>query len=130
MAHTNPSYRDREAIAPYNFVPLPAEARSARQPPSHDAFHAQEDGRPVYTGHFTCTLTTETPCFIRGPISARDLAEGKEAKNAPAFFSLDGGRSPRIPGSSLRGLFRNLVEIISGSRIPALSAQPPAYRAD
>jgi len=129
MAHTNPSYRDREAIAPYNFVPLPAKARSAQRPPSYDAFHAQEDGHPVYTGYFTCALTTETPCFIRGPISARDLAEGKEAKNAPAFFSLDGGRSPLIPGSSLRGLFRSLVEIISGSRIPALSAQPPVYRA-
>ncbi|MGQ9889928.1 MAG: TIGR03986 family type III CRISPR-associated RAMP protein [Aggregatilineales bacterium] len=129
MAHTNPSYRDREALAPYNFVPLPAKPRTARPPLSHDAFHIQEDGRPIYTGYFTCLLVTETPCFIRGPISARDLAEGRESKNNPQFFSLDGGHTPRIPGSSLRGLFRNLVEVISGARIPSLSDQAAVYRA-
>lgn len=129
MAHKNPSYRDREAVAPYNFVPLPAKPRIAPPPLSHDRYYAQDGDRPVYSGWFDCALTTETPCFIRGPIPAQDAAEGKESKNRPDIFSLDNGKTPRIPGSSLRGLFRNLIEIIGNARLNFVADRRLVYRA-
>lgn len=129
IVHRNPTRADRTAFAPYNFVPLPESPRIADAPLRHDRYYTEDNGRPVYSGWFDCTLTTQTPCFIRGPISARESAEGKDAKNKPEFFSLDGGRTPRIPGSSLRGLFRTLVEIIGNARLNFVTDRRPVYRA-
>jgi CRISPR-associated protein (TIGR03986 family) len=128
MTHKNPQQPERIALAPYNFVPLPPEPRIAEQPLPHDRYHLQLDNAPVYSGWFECILTTETPCFIRGPVSARNLAQGKEAKEDPAFFSLD-GQTPRIPASSLRGLFRTLVEIGANARLGAITDQRLVFRA-
>ncbi|MFC1466951.1 MAG: TIGR03986 family CRISPR-associated RAMP protein [Candidatus Brachytrichaceae bacterium NZ_4S206] len=130
--HKNPTQRERVALAPYNFVPLPDKPRVAPPPLPHDRYYTSDPDapkQPVYSGWFECTLTTETPCFIRGPLAAQDLAAGKEAKNKPDFFSLDGGKTPRIPGSSLRGLFRNLIEIISNARLNFVTDRKLVYRA-
>ncbi|MCS7055070.1 MAG: TIGR03986 family CRISPR-associated RAMP protein [Thermoflexales bacterium] len=127
--HNNPTRPDRTAFAPYNFVPLPAQPRIADRPLPHDRYYVQESGRPVYSGWFECTLTTETPFYIRGPLPAQEIAAGKEAKNKPDFFSLDGGKTPRIPGSSLRGLFRNLIEIIGNARLNFVTDRRLVYRA-
>ncbi len=129
MAHVNPKYRDREAMAPYNFVPLADKPLVAKDPLPHDRFAADDGSEAVYTGEFHCELTTETPCFVRGPLSAVESGDGQDAKNKPEFFSIDGGKTPRIPGSSLRGLFRGLVEIVSGSRIGDVSKRKLVYRA-
>lgn len=130
MKHRNPSYRDREAIAPYNFVSLPAQPIQAKKPLDHDIYaHRDDDGAEVYSGSFECALTTASPIYIRGMLTESDFAAEKEAKEDPAFFSLDGGTTPRIPGSSLRGLFRALIEIAAGARMHGVGAARPVYRA-
>lgn len=136
MTHNNPNYKDREAIAPYNFVSLPTHRHLPKTPLlNHDRFYDQDDaGSKVYSGQFDCQLTTETPIFIRGMVSAAnfekvDIEKDKEFKNAPDFFSLDNNQNPTIPGSSLRGLFRSLVEIITNSRPAAITDQRAVFRA-
>lgn len=98
--------------------------------PSHDALIA---GR--YSGYFDVTLTTLTPLFIRGPIPldeferqerGADIKDKQErqtpfiqhVKNRPEFFYVDPEtKRPVIPGSSLRGMLRSLVEIIAYSKV-------------
>ena len=125
MTHINPKYRDRAAIAPYNFVPLAQTPAIAHKPLLlHDRYFAKaDDGVTVYSGSFTCELTTETPIYIRGMLSDEDFAAGKESKNKPDFFSVDAGKTPCIPGSSLRGLFRHMVEMVANARL-----HPPVER--
>jgi CRISPR-associated protein (TIGR03986 family) len=127
--HKNPKQPDRIALAPYNFVSLPPGGpRIAEKPLSHDRYYLQSDDPAAYSGWFECTLTTETPCFIRGPVPLEDYMGGKDAKDKPEFFSLD-GQAPRIPGSSLRGLFRTLIEIGANARIGAITDQRLVFRA-
>ncbi|SHF27126.1 CRISPR-associated protein [Thermoanaerobacter uzonensis DSM 18761] len=83
------------AKAPYNFIPLNECVVKAQDIPEFNKFH---DDR--YSGYIDITITTKTPIYIR-----RDKEESD-------FFSMKSG-SPIIPGSSLRGMIRNLVEIVS-----------------
>jgi CRISPR-associated protein (TIGR03986 family) len=83
----------------------------------------------VYSGSFVCELTTETPFFIRGMLSSTEFSSGKDSKNKPEFFSIDAGKSPRIPGSSLRGLFRHMLEIVANARLHSVSDQNAVFRA-
>lgn len=110
--HKNPS-PEHQALAPYNFVPLPEKVLRAT-PVDLDAYHA---GR--HTGWFDCVLTTETPLYVRcGLLPEQD----EQDKNRPDFFFTDPTtREPVIPGSSLRGMLRALVEIISYSKVQPVS---------
>ncbi len=134
VQHKNPTQSNRTALAPYNFVPLPPTPRTInleelqkRLP--HDRFVLEHNGAPVYSGWFEGAVTTETPCFIRGPYRDTDNPELKSTRDRPNFFSLDGGKTPRIPGSSLRGLFRSLVEIIGNARLNFVTDRRLVYRA-
>ena len=125
--HTNPTKASRIARAPYNFVPLPERivTVSRRELPRHDRY---EPG--TYTGWFDCELETCSPTYTRGmmtpeqfekynPETESELSDEEQAKlkaSRAAFYSASeekvGGRAvPMIPGSSLRGLIRSLVEI-------------------
>lgn len=130
MTHKNPSYKDRAALAPYNFVSLPPKPHTVSGALPHDRYLTRDDeGHEIYSGCFECELTTETPFFIRGMLSTTDFAAGKEAKNRPGFFSIDDSKTPRIPGSSLRGLFRSMVEIVVSARLHAVTDQRAVFRA-
>lgn len=129
VKHTNPTRSERTARAPYNFVPLPATVRIAPPPLSHDRFWLDDAGQAVYSGWFDCTLTTETPCFIRGLMKVGDDPASEATRNRPDFFSVDGGKTPRIPASSLRGLFRMMTEIVSNSRFGFVTDRKLVYRA-
>lgn len=146
--HHNPT-RQYAARAPYNFVPLPdvviKAVESAEELPDHDRY---ADGR--YTGHFEVTLTTKTPLYIRGGLSTKkpndntlsefEQAEAEKAGNAPSdfrramknkpdFFATHDPNQPVIPGSSLRGMLRSLVEIITYSKMQWVTDRPVIYRA-
>ena len=135
--HINPD-QNHAARAPYNFVPLPDRVvqavTSADELPNHDCYM---DGR--HTGFFTVTLRTKTPLYIRGGLSTArsrgtdELSEFEQAeaeksgpppqdfrqamKNKPDFFATIDPDQPVIPGSSLRGMLRSLVEIITYSKV-------------
>ena len=53
--HTNPTYNDREALAPYNFVRLPDAVRTLPEAalPRHDVIDPAR-----HSGLFECELTT------------------------------------------------------------------------
>lgn len=119
---TNRDQTAARAHAPYNFVPLPDRVVAAEPVPDHDRYH-----RDRHTGHFDVTLTTETPLYIRGMLTEAEAAAKEQHKDKADFFQL-GGR-PIIPGSSLRGMIRSLVEIITFSTIQPVSDRLLIYRA-
>jgi CRISPR-associated protein (TIGR03986 family) len=137
--HKDPGYEDRIAVAPYNFVPLPPRAITdsapkgpggpvVRRPLSHDRYWDKDElGEPVYSGQFECELTTDTLLYIRGVLSEDDARKGKDVKETPEPYAIAG--RPGIPGSSLRGMFRELVEIASFSKMSEVTSQKQVYRA-
>lgn len=128
--HQNPSPPDRIASAPYNFVPLPevvvTAVESASELPDHDRYYPDR-----YTGYFEVTLTTMSPVYVRCPLTRQefDLDEQNKdrngrpidkqtrytdrIKNTPDFFYTRDRNQPVIPGSSLRGMLRSVLEIVS-----------------
>ena len=116
----------RRAIAPYNFVELPDTVVNAEDLPSGNRYHSER-----HTGRIECTLTTESPLYTRCGWHPDDFAEhGEKAfqelpdemKNKRAsFFINPKTKKPTIPGSSIRGMLRTLVEIMSFSKIDRVS---------
>ncbi len=128
--HKNPQQPDRIASAPYNFVPLPEKiipaASSAQELPDHDEYD-----RERLSGYFAVTLTTRSPFYIRGPLPLKDFLrqeQDTQVKNKPEFFHTGDERMPVIPGSSLRGRLRALLEIVSYSKIQWVSEKQLFFR--
>lgn len=99
---------DDDFPSPYNFVPL---AEQVVQPGwgravSHDI--PFEDG---ISGHLEIEIEALTPIICRG--SAK--TDGRE--DAPGEFFRDARGNPAIPGTSLRGMLRSVVEIAAFARM-------------
>jgi CRISPR-associated protein (TIGR03986 family) len=131
--HQNPS-QNRAASAPYNFVPLPevvvTAVDNADDLPSHDRHYADH-----HTGHFEVTLTTKSPLYVRCPFTRDEFdldEQGKDRsghevnnqtpyadriRNTPHFFYRRNPNEPVIPGSSLRGMIRSVLEIASYGKV-------------
>ncbi len=128
--HQNPG-SEHTASAPYNFVPLPEkiipDVSDASELPDHDRYYPEPN---YHSGYFDVTLTTVSPLYIRGPIAAKDLPrqEEKEVKDNPAFFYSGDEARPVIPGSSLRGMLRSLLEIVSYSKMQWVSEKQLFFR--
>ena len=96
-------YVQHPAYAPYNFIPLNRKDEVVRvdidkkNRPYGLTFDAYHTG--YYTGWIDIQIETITPIFIRG---IKELSD---------FFAPSG--KPAIPGSSLRGMVRQMVEIVS-----------------
>ncbi|MGC8779807.1 MAG: TIGR03986 family type III CRISPR-associated RAMP protein [Anaerolineae bacterium] len=139
--HTNPTQprRDREgrlfwAHAPYNFVPLPERMVPAQGLPDLDSY-----GDGLLTGRIECELETCSPLYVRGmmtPDDYRDFGEkdsealtDEEKRRRALFYStqagdVEGHPAPAIPGSSLRGMVRALVEIAGFGRVRWVGKEP------
>ncbi len=95
------------AKAPYNFIPLndkvvESEYRKWEKIPG---FKNYDDDK--LTGYINLKIETKTPVYIRDMKEIND----KEDYQPTSFFFKD--NEFRIPGSSLRGLTRTMVEILS-----------------
>jgi CRISPR-associated protein (TIGR03986 family) len=140
LQHSNPSQPRRDkgnriwARAPYNFVPLPDKMVIAQPPLSHDKYH--EEG---LTGWIDCELETCSPTYIRGLMTELQyktsgkkkpdaLMVEEKLERAPFFATgderIEGYLTPVIPGSSLRGMIRALVEIAGYGRMRWVGAEP------
>ena len=102
------------ATAPYNFVPLNSTVISDNNPSVITGIHDRYDSLERLTGYIECKLETLTPIYIRNGLTEEEVKTKKEAKDNSNFFSPAG--QIRIPGSSLRGMIRTLVEIASWSK--------------
>ncbi|MEG1577474.1 MAG: TIGR03986 family CRISPR-associated RAMP protein [Oscillospiraceae bacterium] len=92
--------------APYNFVPFPDQIITrypdASQLPRHDL-----DDPALKSGTIAITLTAQTPVFV---------SDGNKA-NPDFFRGVDG--SYQIPGSTLRGLIRENMQILGFGKVTA-----------
>lgn len=115
----------RQAWAPYNFVPLPDQivTQKVTDLPDQGIYHKDR-----LTGHIDCELTTESPVYIRAGVNRKQIEEGKQSKDVPDFFYLNDANEPVIPGSSLRGMIRTLVEIVTYSKVSFVSKKRLVYR--
>ncbi|MDD3925067.1 MAG: TIGR03986 family CRISPR-associated RAMP protein [bacterium] len=130
----NPTDMKKMATAPYNFVPLPnciytvangieANGREIRPWKMHDQFVPG-----THSGWIDLSIKTLTPLFIRGPvIRSDDKWDKRDSRLRPEPFTTPDGR-PLIPGSSLRGMIRTLVEILSFSKIVPVTEERPFFR--
>jgi CRISPR-associated protein (TIGR03986 family) len=147
---------DRVASAPYNFVPLPekvvAAATDPKELPRHDRY---DPGR--LSGYFDVHLTTRSPLYVRGALPLEDFRRAGEeemaespvcdmrkeqrkkgetvdatfrdlARNTPAFFYQSDPEHPVIPGSSLRGMLRFYLSIISYGKLQPVSERRVFHR--
>lgn len=127
------------AHAPYNFVPLPEKVAlavtDAENLPNHNKYYSDGSSDPKskyhLSGYFDVELTTETPLYVRGMLTekeAEERAKDKEKhKNKSYFFQV--ANKPVIPGSSLRGMIRNLTEIVTFSKVQPITDRQLVYRA-
>jgi CRISPR-associated protein (TIGR03986 family) len=119
----NPTQEDRIAFAPYNFVPLPEKiiTLSLNDLPDQDAYHPER-----LSGYLDCELETSSPLYVR---AARTTQASQKDVSPEAFYYTHDPDHPVIPGSSLRGLLRSMVEVVSYSKLSAVTNQKQIYRA-
>lgn len=133
--HVNPTTSDRTATAPYNFVPLPERVfdvadgiqiggEMIKPWEMHDRFVPGTN-----SGSIELTIETLTPLFIRGAVGQQQDGawDDRDSRLRPEPYTTPDGR-PAIPGSSLRGMVRTLVEILSFSKIQPANDGKPFFR--
>lgn len=134
------------AQAPYNFVPVNSKVVKAKNQESGIVISESSDGQlkypeipsfdryheGLYTGHIDLNIEALSPLYIRDAYNKDEEKRVVEAKAGgdkwenPDFFSPGG--IPKIPGSSLRGMVRNLVEIVSYSQMEFVDDTTLYYR--
>lgn len=131
--HVNPVKSDRTSTAPYNFVPLPEKVLAVdigilvdgtRIKPweRHDEYvHG------TFSGWIDLELQTLTPLYIRAARRRDGEWDDRQSRLRPEPYAAIDGR-PVIPGSSLRGAMRTLVEILSFAKIRPVSRARPFFR--
>ena len=85
------------AFSPYNFVRLPQKPLMARW----------DDNSPTYSGEIRCRLINKEPLFIR------DGRLGDEP--AQETFHLGSEENPMIPGTTIKGALRAIIEAATGN---------------
>ncbi|MEM1119922.1 MAG: TIGR03986 family CRISPR-associated RAMP protein [Bacteroidota bacterium] len=110
-----------EIKSTYNFVPAPEE-RAVYKPKwakqvSHDVPFS--DGE---SGEIEVTITAKAPMFIRN-----GYAKG-QSETQFSYHEVDGKKQYFIPGTSLKGMIRNVVEIITQSRMNQVNNHRHAVR--
>ncbi len=110
------------AHAPYNFVPLNRQViENNHTIPLADIYDTNKN-----TGWIDIEIETLTPIYIRGTLKPEEVEAEIENKNKSDFYA-PAGRL-RIPGSSLRGMVRNMVEMISFGRFHFFDNKRLYYR--
>lgn len=135
--HDEQIHNDRRARAPYNFVPLPDRpVLAGERLPDHDKYDTA-----LKSGRIVCTLTTLSPLYTRTALTPDDyekvMTQMQEVSGeekgvltdelrdiyAQFFHQMD-AEQPSIPGSSLRGMVRTLVEIAGHGYMRSVGDKP------
>lgn len=137
--HITPKLKNNRAFAPYNFVELPDENKlvTSLELPTKNCYDKQRQ-----TGYILCNLVTETPLYIRNGLSPDDFKKfgdltcnheeisrltSEEQKRWTDFFNNPNDNLPIIPGSSLRGMLREIIEIVTYSKIDQVSGHQKLF---
>jgi CRISPR-associated protein (TIGR03986 family) len=124
--HKDPGGKNRVARAPYNFVPLPDKILTiddASSQPLHDRYDPN-----LLTGRLSCRLTTASPLYVRAAQKLEEYRKGDKGEPPSEFFYGETEETLLIPGSSLRGMLRTMVEVISQSRLAPVTDKKLFYR--
>lgn len=101
--------------SPYNFVPAPKE-NEVFEPEWADQVSHDIPFSDGESGEIEFTITSETPIFIRNGHSKP--AEGeKPTDEFSHYLDKDGNKKYFIPATSIKGMLRNVLEIMSRSRM-------------
>jgi CRISPR-associated protein (TIGR03986 family) len=129
--HVNPEKLERTALAPYNFVPLPRAIYEQLDPRAVDAALREHNryANDLASGWIDLEIETLTPVFVRAPVvqdkdGRWDRRDARLRSDSAA--TLDG--RPMLPGSSLRGMTRTLVEIMAFARLSFVTDAQPFFR--
>ena len=104
-------YSEDAATAPYNFIFQPESTKS----------YCEETITDTYSGDIVCSLENLTPMLVAG-------ASNRDDKKDPNKFFFKVEDDYVIPGTSLKGLLRTVVETISFSKIDPVSSSPIFWR--
>ena len=108
-----------EAHAPYNFIPINESVVAS--PFEYNEIQFNVFNNDLCTGVIDLNLKALTPLYIRG---MTPLVHGFLEKN-PDFFR---GKDYCIPGSSLRGVIRTILEIVSYSKMGSINKNTSTQR--
>jgi CRISPR-associated protein (TIGR03986 family) len=133
--HTSPTQEDRTAHAPYNFVALPKQAQPVDSPVAQVDQSRYDDA--LLTGQIQCEFETKSPLYTRclmspeffreyGDKKFHELTQAQREERAQFYQQHS---NPVVPGSSLRGMIRTLVEIISFGKFLDVTDKQLVFRA-
>ncbi|MEO7021048.1 MAG: RAMP superfamily CRISPR-associated protein, partial [Ktedonobacteraceae bacterium] len=107
---------------PYDFVPLDMSRPPERHKPIWHAMLTRQNGPKLYSGHITVYMQAETPLFILDTNTKQDPRALKtHMRDADGYYI--------IPGSSLKGLLRTVVETLCSGCVPIYRV-PKEYTRD
>ncbi len=119
------------ARAPYNFVPLPERIVTVEAIPPLDRYSG-------HSGTIICHLTTVSPLYVRTRMTPEFFKQygdkafyqlpPEQKEEMARFFEFEHDQ-PVIPGSSLRGMVRGLVEIAAFAKMRWVTSEPLVFRA-
>lgn len=135
VEHRSPNSNNAKAKAPYNFVSLPEKILLAEGFERNDKYQAER-----HTGYITLKITNETPLYTRcafppsvwsNPNNFDDKGKLKipAVRDCQDFFHHGNKAVPVIPGSTLRGVTRALVEILAYAKMNFVTDSQLVHRA-
>ena len=111
----------------YNFVPAPDEDKVYKPDWANKVSHdiPFSDGE---SGEITIKITAKTPIFIRNGHSKEDGENKTDRYQSFSKAMIGGVEKYFIPGTSIKGMIRNMVEIMGKGRLRRVSNDRYAYR--
>lgn len=105
-----------EVNSTYNFIPAPSESEVFKPDWADQVSHdiPFSDGE---SGEIELTITARTPVFVRNGHSKKDAEEQNDKFLSFSHIKKNGRKEFFIPATSLKGMFRNVFEIITKSRM-------------
>ncbi len=111
--------------SPYNFAPI---SDRVCEIPAGEASWADVPFSDGLSGHIQLRVTAKTPIFIRGPGKhPKEADEKRRSDPHQKFYRLPDGRFA-IPGTSIKGMLRNVLEIATFSRMTHVDDKRHGFR--
>jgi CRISPR-associated protein (TIGR03986 family) len=112
---------NRAGRAPYNFVPPPKEVRWWKEKKGEGDIFVHDRYDPLrFSGYIDVTLKAISDFYVRGMRTLESYESGEEIRTQSRPFEVSG--KIRLPGSSLRGMFRSVMEILAAAPLDPIDS--------